>query len=169
MSRVLRVAFIALLLSVAFTRADDEGWQKVDYKAAKFSIEDLNGGRLTESVYKGKVAVIDFWATWCGPCVGELPELARFHESVKDRKDVVFLSFSVDDTKDDVRRFFKDRKETFPVYMAGALSDEMEVIIFPTKLIVDGREGEPRVRFRKDGVVEPGELDKRLSEILKKP
>ena len=170
MSRLLRLALIPVLLGVAFTNADESGWEKLDAPSIKFSIEDLSGGKLTEKAFAGKVVVVDFWATWCGPCVKELPELTRFAAKIKDRKDVAFLSFSVDDDKADVARFFADRKDRFPVYMASALSDQMEVLIFPTKLIIDGRKGAPgRIRLKKEGVVEAGELEARVAELLKKP
>ena len=170
MSRALRFAFIALLVSVAFTRADQDGWEKVDRAAINFSVEDLTGAKLTEKALEGKIVVVDFWATWCGPCVQELPELARFAERIKGRKDVAFLSFSVDDDKADVVRFFKGRKEKYPVYMASGLSDRMDVIIFPTKMIIDGRKGAPgRIRYQKEGVTETAELETLVAELLKKP
>jgi len=170
MSRLLRLAFIPVLLGVAFTNADETGWEKLDSPSVKFSIEELGGGKLTEKAVVGKVVVIDFWATWCGPCVKELPELERFAAKIKGRKDVAFLSFSVDDDKADVTRFFADRKDRFPVYMASSLSDQMDVLIFPTKLIIDGRKGAPgRIRFKKEGVVEAAELEARVAELLKKP
>jgi thiol-disulfide isomerase/thioredoxin len=170
MSRLLRSTFAIILLSVAFSGANEEGWEKLDQAAVPFTIEEMSGTKLTEKAFAGKVVVIDFWATWCGPCVQELPELGKFAAAIKDRKDVSFLSFSVDDDKADVVRFFENRKEKFPVYMASGLSDRMDVMIFPTKLIVDGRKGAPgRVVFRKEGVVEASELQARIAEILKKP
>lgn len=170
MSRLLRASFVVLLLTVAFSGADEQGWEAVDRKAVTFDIEEISGATLTDRVFEGKVVVIDFWATWCGPCVQELPELGRFSASLEGRKDVAFLSFSVDDDKADVVRFFENRKEKFPVYMASSLSDRMDVMIFPTKLIIDGRKGAPgRIRLKKEGVVEAGELEARVAEILNKP
>jgi len=54
--------------------------------------------------------------------------------------------------------------------MASTLSDDMEVMIFPTKLIIDGRKGAPgRIRLQKAGVIETAELQEKVEELLKKP
>ena len=167
MSQMLRLALVPVLVSLAFTNADENGWEEMNRATGKFQVEDLAGATLSEEVFDGKIVVIDFWATWCRPCVQELPELARFAEGIKGREDVAFLSFSVDDDKADVVQFFKDRDASFLVYMASDLSDQMGVDVFPTKLIVDGRNGKPaRIVRKKEGVIETAELDERVAEIL---
>jgi len=168
MSRLLRIALVPALVSLAFAQSD-EGWRRVDVAAPKFEVQSTGGDKLTEQALKGKVTVVDFWATWCGPCVQELPELAKFSGKMKDRKDVAFLSFSVDDDKAAIARFFEGRKEKFPVYLAASLADRMDVMNFPTKLIIDGRKGSPTIRFRKEGTIEASELEARIVELLAKP
>jgi thiol-disulfide isomerase/thioredoxin len=67
--------------------------------AIGFSGEDLSGKQVAFSDFKGKVVVVDVWATWCGPCKAELPHLAKLEEEMEG-KNVVFLGCSVDEVKD---------------------------------------------------------------------
>jgi thiol-disulfide isomerase/thioredoxin len=170
MSRLLRFAFVPVLVSLAFAVPDEDGWERLNRASVKFSVTDLAGRKLTEKAVEGKIVVVDFWATWCGPCVQELPELLKFAGDIKGRSDVAFLSFSVDDDKADVVKFLQGRQEKFPVYMASDLSDRMNVMVFPTKLIIDGRKGAPgRVRLKKEGVIEAAELEALVAELIKTP
>lgn len=68
-------------------------------KAFPFTFPDANGKMVSLSDFKGKVVLVDVWATWCGPCVKEIPSLKKIEEEFHG-KDVVFLSVSVDDHKD---------------------------------------------------------------------
>ncbi|RFS23351.1 AhpC/TSA family protein [Chitinophaga silvatica] len=67
--------------------------------ALSFSGEDVNGKKVSLADFKGKVVVVDVWATWCGPCKAELPYLMKLEEEMHG-KDVVFLGSSVDEVKD---------------------------------------------------------------------
>lgn len=68
-------------------------------KAADFTYPDVNGKNVSLSDFKGKVILVDVWATWCGPCRGEIPHLKKLEQDMYG-KDVVFLGVSVDEAKD---------------------------------------------------------------------
>ena len=69
--------------------------------APDFSIADENGKMVSPKDFAGKVLVIDFWASWCGPCRAEIPKLKEIYADYKDRDDVAFLSISIDSKKED--------------------------------------------------------------------
>ncbi|WP_438966168.1 TlpA family protein disulfide reductase [Flavobacterium sp.] len=67
--------------------------------APYFELNDQNGNKVSLSDFKGKNIYIDFWATWCKPCIAEIPDLKKLEEKFKD-KNIVFLSISLDSQKD---------------------------------------------------------------------
>lgn len=83
-------------------RAEAVGTKLYDTRAggiaADFTYPDVNGKMVSLSDFKGKVVLVDVWATWCGPCRGEIPHLKKLEEEMHG-KDVVFLGVSVDEVK----------------------------------------------------------------------
>lgn len=80
-------------------------------------IETPEGKKLKLSDLKGKVTYIDFWATWCGPCVKEIPHLEKLVEKMKDNKEVAFVSISSDSDKEAwLKKLAKDKPE-WPQYL----------------------------------------------------
>lgn len=163
--RSLRLA-AAVLALVGLGLLDPESWERPNTPAAVFELKALDGSLLRPADLAGKVAIVDFWASWCGPCLRELPELATLHARFAGRQDAVFLSFSVTEEASAVRAFVAQRKLPYPVYLADALMGPYQVATFPTKLVIDYRKGPGVVRFRKDGPASNAELEARLAEVL---
>lgn len=81
-----------------------------------FSLADLNGKVHKLSDYRGKWVVVNYWATWCPPCLEEIPELETFHEGHKD-KDAVVLGVALDSvSREKLLAFVNDQFMSYPVF-----------------------------------------------------
>jgi peroxiredoxin len=87
-----------------------------DSLAPDFTLSDLDGKNVTLSKFRGKVVLLNFWNTWCGPCRAEMPSLNNLFLELKD-KGLVVLSISIDTSEEPVRAFISERKIVFPVLM----------------------------------------------------
>ena len=83
---------------------------------ADFNLRDIKGNTVSLSDFEGKVVLVDFWATWCGPCKDELPHIQRMYDDLGDQGFVV-LAITTDDarTKSQVKPFVRRSGYTFPV------------------------------------------------------
>jgi peroxiredoxin len=86
--------------------------------ASDFTLRDINGKQVSLSDYKGKVVLMSFWATWCGPCKVEMAHLSEFYNELQG-KGFVVLSVSSDDarTASQVKPYIKRKRYTFPVVL----------------------------------------------------
>lgn len=82
--------------------------------APDLNVKDLNGNELSLDAYKGKVVLLNFWATWCGPCRSEIPSLIRIQEAYKDRLQIIGMDVDEDD-EEQLRAFVKSQGINYPV------------------------------------------------------
>ncbi len=88
-----------------------EGTRSID-----FELKDLNGKKISLSSFKGKVVLLNFWATWCPPCREEMPSMERLYRRFKD-KDLVILAVDLREEAKVVRKFVAKQKLSFPVLL----------------------------------------------------
>lgn len=115
--------------------------------AVAFRLRDLDGNRVDIRALKGKVVLLDFWASWCSPCVAELPHIEKLHKDFKNQGLVVLGLNS--EAADDARNFVKKRGYTFPTLVdeRGAISMKYGVFTIPQIFIID-RDGKVKWHAR---------------------
>ena len=92
-----------------------------------WTIQSLDGQDFKMANAKGKVVFLNFWATWCSPCVAEMTSIQRLYEKLKD-KEVVFVCISNEETSK-VSRFVRRRGYTFPIYtMRGSHCQQFSIL-----------------------------------------
>jgi thiol-disulfide isomerase/thioredoxin len=96
-------------------------------KAPDFTFQDVNGKEYTLSAFRGKVVYVDIWATWCGWCIKEIPDLKKLEEEYKNRSDMVFIGISVDKVTDAEKwkKFLKTKGLSGIQLFAEPKADEM--------------------------------------------
>lgn len=102
-----------LLLFSACNRKGEVGLHPGDF-APDIELTDMNGKLVRLSDYRGKFVLLSFWASWCQPCIVEMPSLERLYQELKD-KDFVIVSVGVDDEIPALKAFIEERGLTFPV------------------------------------------------------
>jgi thiol-disulfide isomerase/thioredoxin len=87
-----------------------------------FSMKDVDGNQVSLEAYKGKVVLLNFWATWCGPCKAEIPGFVRLQDKYRD-KGLVIVGYSVDDTAEKAKAYAAEYKMNYPILLGEGRED----------------------------------------------
>jgi len=162
-ANVLGVACL-LLLGSAAAAADLKPWTGGPTPALE--LKDLNGGSRRLSDYRGKVVLVNFWATWCGPCRDEMSSIQELKDELAGKPFVV-LAVNLDEPESRIRKFLSQMKLDFPILLdperkaAGA----WDARVLPASYVV-GPDG--KIRYSLVGGINWGHelMVNRISELL---
>ena len=166
--RRLTIAALALACLVALSGCEPPQEPQEPKKTIKgdFTLMDIEGKQVRLKDFKGKVVLLEFWATWCPPCRLSAPELQALHERMEG-EDFAIIAIAVEDKLQRVRKFIEEKGITYTVVIDDkGVDDAYGVHSIPTTLLLD-KEG--NVALTQKGYA-PGSfemLEKDIRELMK--
>jgi thiol-disulfide isomerase/thioredoxin len=155
-----------LLVSEEVKAAEAQSCDK-DAKPAPldYTIKDMNGVDVKLSSFKGKVILLNFWATWCGPCKAEIPGFVELQK--KYAKDLVVLGLSVDDTVDKLKPYATQYKINYPILVGLGREDVQDAYGpmwgIPVSFLI-GRDG--RICKKHMGIAPKAQFEREIKALL---
>jgi peroxiredoxin len=154
--------FLLLVAHSRFRQRHPPGSQQS--LAPDFVLSGINGGTLQLSTYRGKVVLLDFWATWCQPCRKETPDFVELQDKY-GHQGLQIIGVSMDDDAAPVRQFYKEFNVNYPVVMGNAKIGELYggILGLPIAFLIapDGS-----IRVRHDGAVRIDTIEAEVKKLL---
>ena len=127
----------------------------------KLNFKMLDGKKVKLESLKGQIVVLDFWATWCGPCVKSLPNVKKVIDGYPEST-VTLITINQNESKTKIKSFLKSRELDFKVAMDdGEISDKFKVEAIPQTVIIDA---DGKIQFVKVGVA--NDMEKKLRNAI---
>jgi cytochrome c biogenesis protein CcmG/thiol:disulfide interchange protein DsbE len=137
---------------------------KVNFNAPDVSLTSLDGKTVSLSAFRGKVVLVNNWATWCPPCKSEMPDLQAFYEAHKDQN-FVLIGIEAGETASQVSQFVKQYNLTFQIWLDpnGKSLDAFHNQALPNSYVID-KNG--IVRLAWSGAISRAVLEKYIDPLL---
>jgi thiol-disulfide isomerase/thioredoxin len=131
----------------------------------QFTLKDMNGVDVKLTSFAGKVIILNFWATWCGPCRIEIPSLIELQKQYSD--DLVVLGVSIDDTPEKLRPYAKEFKVNYPLLVGNGRQDFQDAYGpfygIPVSVFV-GRDG--KITKKHAGIATKEQFEQEIKSLL---
>ena len=159
MNRLIPILLVFLSATVSLAQ------ETKPLKAPSLELKDLNGKTVKLSKYKGKVVLVNFWATWCAPCVAEVPELVKWQNEHKDELQILGITYPPASLRK-IRRFVRDHGINYPILLGSKATKRLfePSDNLPITVIID-REG--NIVDRIDGVIFMDEFETKIRPLIK--
>lgn len=163
-----RWMLVCMLVGVCFAGGAALAAESLLHKnAPEFVLMDLNGKRVNLHAYRGRVVLLNFWATWCAPCQLEMPRFVAWQKQYGSRG-LRVIGISMDDDPELARRLYKKLRLNYPVMMGNEKIGELYggVLGLPVTFLIDSH-GEVRAQFQ--GETDLNAMEEQLKALLLQP
>jgi peroxiredoxin len=131
--------FLLVLLATSVSAAEKNTLKAVKGKppAPEFDLQDIDENRHRLSQYRGKVVIINFWASWCPPCRYEMPSMEKAYQALR-QEGIEILAINIGEDADTIFKFTADYNVTFPLLMDldSAIIKQWPVMALPTSFVI---------------------------------
>lgn len=135
------VLFVGRVLNSTYKESKEKEFveKSQGVQATDFSLPLLNGEKMTLQKQKGKIVILNFWASWCEPCNTEMPHLQTFYEKHQGDVEILAVNVTTKDKITDVEKFVDKYQLTFPILLdeSGETSTMYGAFSLPTTIIID--------------------------------
>ncbi|EON71689.1 TlpA disulfide reductase family protein [Lysinibacillus sphaericus] len=139
----------------------EDGTKQIAFETRLTQLDETT---TTLAAYKGKVLIINVWASWCGPCQEEAPDLKDFYDKKPDDVELLAINATSSDSRENAIKFQQLYNLNFPIFLDldGSLGKSLEVMAYPTTFIIDA---EGNLKYTIKGQINQQQLTKLLTNL----